>query len=189
MKKLYELKAELECELKRNGKTVKVHKQDCQSFTRHFKRLVADIFTGMERKGFTSLPITFTDGTQQKPYSTANGSGHSWTWMDTVTGIAIGTSDAPFDYTQYELQRKFMDATGLTKSMDVQDYDTSVRFELTATFNINAETDVKEIGLYGSTVIDYYTTKKYLVSRDVLTTPIHVVQGDVLIVRYRITIS
>ena len=113
----------------------------------------------------------------------------SGTWFDVAENIGIGTSDAPFDYTQYQLQSLLMYATGLTKSIDCQDWDTGVRFEITGTFNIQTETDIKETGLYGKILyyVDSYAT--YLASRDVLTTPIHVVPGDVLIVRYRITIT
>jgi hypothetical protein len=106
-----------------------------------------------------------------------------------VKNIAIGTSDTPFDYAQYELQAKLMDATGITRSIDNQDWDTSTRFELTGTFNISSETDIRETGLYGQFASDPNVYYSFLASRDVLSSPIHVVNGDVLIVRYRITIS
>jgi len=184
MKRIYELKAEVECELLRNSKTIQIHKQDCQSFTQSFKHFIGDFLTGTKYRGFTPLPIRCVDGADR--YMGAS----EYIYFFYITkNIAIGTSDVPFDYSDYDLKSKLMDATGLTKSIDLQDYNTSVRFELTGTFNIATETDVKETGLYGTFKAESGGEYTFLVSRDVLTTPIHVVPGDVLIVRYRITIS
>jgi len=184
MKKVYELRAELEYELLRNGKTVKTHRQECQSFTKSFKHFIGNFLSGTGYRGFSRLPITCLDGVNRDM-------SYDFILYEyfITTNIAIGTSDTPFDYTQYELQSKLMDATGLTKSIDLQDYNTSVRFELTGTFNVAVEADVKETGLYGQFVATDRNDYKFLVSRDVLTTPIHVLPNDVLIVRYRITIS
>jgi hypothetical protein len=184
MRKVYELRAELECDLLRNGKTIQVLRQNCESFTKWFKRFVGDVFTGAGYRGFSRLDVKDVNGKLSTP-----GYNQYLYYHYIVKGMAIGTSNTPFDPEQYELQAKLMDATGLTKSIDLQDYDTSVKFELTGTFNINVETDINETGLYGTYRDEGGTDHVFLVSRDVLTTPIHVVPGDVLIVRYRITIS
>jgi hypothetical protein len=188
MKKLYELKAELECELLRNGKTVQVLKQDCQSFTKWFKHGLSAVLTTAGRRGWANVPIRDISGVDQTLYWYTEYQDYG-TWFDVVENIGIGTSDAPFDYTQHQLQSLLMYATGLTKSIDCQDWDSSVRFEITGTFNIQTEADVKETALYGKAIKGYHDYFTYMVSRDILSSPIHVIPGDVLIVRYRITIS
>jgi hypothetical protein len=188
MRKIYELRAELECELWRNGQKIFWHAQPCQSFTKWFKRIVGNFLSGNGNSNFTQLQIKDTSGNLRTILKVGS-SGKPAMYGNVVTNIAIGTSDAAFDYEQYELQSKLMSATGLTKSIDLQDYDTSVRFELTGTFNIRTETDIKETGLYGWATDTNLNDYNFLASRDILSTPIHVVPGDVLFVRYRITIS
>jgi hypothetical protein len=188
MRGIYQLKAEVEFELLRGGKRVLHRKQRCRSFTKWFKRIIADAMTLCGRTYFTNLSITDVAGSTVAPFAYYSVPLY-WYHIHVVDGIGIGTSDTPFDYTQNELIQKLMDATGLTRSVDTQDYDSSVRFELTGTFNIQQEADIKETGLYGKLARDSSNTNRFLVSRDVLSTPIHVVPTDVLIVRYRITIS
>jgi hypothetical protein len=188
MQKIYQLKAEVECELWRNGQKVFSHAQPCQSFTKWFKLFLADFLTGVGTKGFSNVPIKCVDGSVRKISNWYDDYPYIY-YTHCVQNIAIGTSDAGFNYTQYELQSKLMDATGLTKSIDVSDWDTSVRYELTGTFQINTEADIKETGLYGMIRAEGRVNAVFLASRDILSTPIHVVPGDVLIVRYRVTIS
>jgi hypothetical protein len=188
MRGIYQLKAEIEFELLRGGKRVLHRKHRCRSFTKWFKRIIADAMTYCGRSYFSNLPVTDVEGNTVSPCTYYENNLY-WYHLHIVDNIAIGTSDAPFDWTQRELGQKLMDATGMTRSIDTEDYDTSVRFELTGTFNITQEADIKETGLYGRLARSYINTNRFLVSRDVLSTPIHVVPTDVLIVRYRITIS
>jgi hypothetical protein len=184
MRKIYELRAELECELLRNGKTVFSHAQQCQSFTKWFKRFTGNIFTATGGKYFGKLKLKDVGGTDFLP-SQAVG---VWTY-NIIDSIGIGTSDEPFDYNQFQLSSFLMYATGLTRSIDLQDYDTSVRFELTGTFNITENATIRETGLYGLCPDEGVIYRRWLVSRDILTNPVDVAPGDILIVRYRVTIS
>jgi hypothetical protein len=146
--------------------------------------LCTDFFTGVGTKGFTLLKLVDINGAE-------HGIGDTYAIKETyiIDNIAIGTSDEPFDYTQYNLLGFYAWATGLVKSKDNQDFDTSTLFEITGTFDITQNVTVKETGLYGRTYDVGAVLVRFLVSRDVLPSPIDLYPGDVLIVRYRVTVT
>jgi len=178
------VKAEISVRLIRGDKEILNQTFPCRSFTLWFKRFLANFLTGTGIRGFSNRPvkdITNTDRTMGYQYGVAgNYATHN---------MAIGDSSAHFEWTQYHLQGFKMWATGLTRSVDVTDEPPSVIFELTGTFQITESFEVKETGLFGQLTDTVGTVRTFLVSRDILASPIPVIPGDVLIVRYRFVIS
>jgi hypothetical protein len=180
----HSIDAKIELEVRRKNGEVIHQNFPCQSFTKWFKRLCTNFFTGMGTRGFTLLKLVDINGVER-------GVGYNYSIKETyiIDNIAIGKSDEPFDYTQYHLKDFYAWATGLVMSKDNQDFDTSTLFELTGTFDIKENVTIKETGLYGRTYDAGGVLVRFLVSRDVLPDPIDLYPGDVLIVRYRVLVS
>jgi hypothetical protein len=187
--RLHELRGEVEIRRIREGKEDLVFRQPMRSFTRWFRHFVVDFFTGMGTKGFNLLPVPPVTGELYYPY-----------WNDyiykyhIIDHIGIGNRGDPFDPNQTNLVGFIMYETGKTVSVQTGDNNGATLFELTGTFQITFSDTIRETGLYGicymmqdpQHVIGW---RNFLVSRDVLSTPVGVKLGDVLIVRYRISVS
>jgi len=103
--------------------------------------------------------------------------------------IGIGESNAAWDYNQYHLQGFKKWADGYVKRTDITETDSSIYFEFQGIFNITSSFNLWETGLYGKFSDDSRNHRLFLVSRDVLSSAIPVVSGDVIVVIYRFTVG
>jgi hypothetical protein len=187
--RLHGFQGEIEIRRIRNGREDLVLKQPMRSFTRWFKHFIVDFMTGMGTKGFNLLPVPPTTGELYYPFN--NDYIYKYHIIDHV---GIGNRGDAFDPNQTNLAGFLMYETGKTVSIQTGDTDGTTLFELAATFQITFTDTIRETGLYGicymmqdpQHVIGW---RNFLVSRDVLSSPVDVSPGDVLIVRYRISVS
>jgi hypothetical protein len=103
--------------------------------------------------------------------------------------IAVGNSDQSWSYDDYNLKSLKDWAVSYNRRLDTTETDNSIKVEFQGTVQASSAYDIKEVGLFGN-IMPYNTGNAvFLVSRDVLPSPISVAQNDVVIVYYRITVG
>jgi hypothetical protein len=168
----------------RKGKLLHHIKSPCHSFTRWFTRIMGCVFCGESGGRFLQLEVITEEGLTKRinDYPTIE-----------LKKIAIGASNQPFSYDDYRLIDKRAEAVwgteNWTTTIPPTESGTSVYFEHQGRHPINQEFDVWECGLFSYTYMTDLYYHYVLISRDVLSNPIHVLPGDVVFVRYRGTVS
>jgi hypothetical protein len=200
-------KAEIEIEVRdKNGKLIKKKRFPAKSWVGNMVALISSMFSAW---GYSSGMYGTAGRSDMKEiggasrslvlgnYAGANIGGNAPAGTDTV-GICIGISDTPVSLGQYNLGGRITHGTGAGQmqygAMTVESLntDTSWFFRIIRTFtNASGGTiTVREIGLFfrtGYSVSPYYAD--IMLARDVLPSPINVLNGQTLTVRYIITHS
>jgi len=110
-------------------------------------------------------------------------------------GILIGTGDTPWDKDQYCLANQITGDVVTHGNMEVEDgtegeVEPYVRLKRTFTNNSGSDITIKEVGLF----FNYYllttteTNYSYMVIRDVLETPMTLLSGGTITIKYEIFI-
>jgi hypothetical protein len=102
--------------------------------------------------------------------------------------IAIGESDTAPTYTDVKLPMKYMETTSLLYGALI-DKDTYSEFTIEARFTLSVAKTIREVGLFGHTHKAWSSNTTgpdfvWLSARDVLSPPVDVPAGGILIVRY-----
>lgn len=143
---------------------------------------------------YTPKPIKNISGVEKPWWDGINSTLDYWrmpqkAFFFLTKAIAIGSSNEAWDYDQYELLGKIMEATTYTRRTDITETDGSLYLEFEGIFDIQTSTTINETGLYGQFMSGDNAEEKFLVSRDVLSTGIPVSPGDVIVVIYRLTVG
>ena len=115
-------------------------------------------------------------------------------------GILIGTGDTPWDKDQYCLANQITGDVVTHGNMEIEDgtegsVEPYVRLKRTFTNNSGSDITIKEVGLffnyylYKQAPTDETTNYNYMVIRDVLETPITLLNGDAITIKYEIFIT
>ena len=207
------VKFKVECDLtvKKNGEILLKKTIPVDSLTGNFLRLIRALWMG--RYGETVYgTVKKGDGTNCNVHGSIYHSGayghRTLTFSikaggeDDSFGIVVGSGDEPFDKDDYCLSSKISNGTGsgqlvygavTIEDINISDTEASFRVSRAFTNNSGADVVVKEIGIVGycyhkddPTV---YTNCKFLFLRDVLSTPVTIVDGARLTVRYTFKIA
>jgi hypothetical protein len=103
--------------------------------------------------------------------------------------IGVGDSNQPWSYEDYNLISLKDWAASYNRRLDTTETDGSIKAEFQGTVQASSSYDIKEVGLFGNMVTTGPASVTFLVSRDVLPSPISVAQNDVVVVYYRITVG
>jgi hypothetical protein len=103
--------------------------------------------------------------------------------------LQVGNDATPWDYDDYKLKGPKDEATAYSRRLDTTEENSSIKAEFQGLIQATNTYDIKETGLFGSFAIDPSTTFYFLVSRDVLPSPIPVEPFDVVVVYYRFTVG
>ncbi len=139
-------------------------------------------YTTLNITDYTNTVGVWSDMDYNAPY----GVKHLYRITD---AIGIGQSNTAWDYNQYHLQGFKQWADSYIKRTDITESDSSIYFEFQGVFNITSNFNLWETGLYGKFLDENRNHRLFLVSRDVLSSAIPVVSGDVIVVIYRFTVG
>jgi hypothetical protein len=103
--------------------------------------------------------------------------------------IGVGDSDQAWSYEDYKLISPKDWAVSYNRRLDTTETDGSVKAEFQGTVQASSAYDIKEVGLFGNMIYYGPSFTVFLVSRDVLPSPVSVAQNDVVVVYYRITVG
>jgi hypothetical protein len=164
----------------RDGKVIKKIDSPCHSYTRWFIRRL------------TTATLYVPDIAYRPQVKTEEGyllKTSNPTEIE-VWKIAIGASNQPFSFDDYRLYDKRMEVyrAGFTITYPTEEGNTCY-WEVQAKFNIDREFDIWETGLFAFELMEDGYDRYYLLARDVLSNPIHVVPGDIVFVRYKCTVG
>jgi hypothetical protein len=137
--------------------------------------------------GFTHLQIKDTGGTLRTWYEAENG-GYVL-FHHFCRALQVGASDAAWDYDQYNLQNPKDFATAYSRRLDTTEEDSTIKAEFQGLIQASDSYDIKETGLIGNVHDSSAGRYPFLVSRDVLPSPIPVQPFDVVVVYYRFTVG
>jgi uncharacterized protein (UPF0548 family) len=139
---------------------------------------------------YTQLPLKDTEGTER---GMEEAGAFSPGYNHFHRNIAVGDSDQSWSYEDYNLKSLKDWAASYNRRLDTTETDGSIKIEFQGTVQASSAYDIKEVGLFGNFVYSgspYYVYRAgFLVSRDVLPSPIPVEQNDVVVVYYRITVG
>lgn len=119
-------------------------------------------------------------------------SGHASCWTTLyfrlAYKIAIGENDTPPTYTDNKLYLKYKETTALTFGALI-DKDTYSEFTVEASFTCDVAKTIREVGLFGRTHRQTFGQVTgpdfvWLAARDVLSPPVEVPAGGIIVVRY-----
>jgi hypothetical protein len=111
--------------------------------------------------------------------------------------IAVGDSNQAWSYQDYNLISLKDWAASYNRRLDTTETDSSIKIEFQGIIQASSTYNINEVGLFGNFIYGqhydggnwYPDRAKFLVSRDVLPSPISVAQNDVVVVYYRITVG
>jgi hypothetical protein len=104
-------------------------------------------------------------------------------------GIAVGDSNQAWSYDDCSLVSTKDWAASYNRRLNTTETDGSIKAEFQGTIQASSAYDIKEVGLYGNFQSPGGNNWLFLVSRDVLPSPISVQESDVVVVYYRITVG
>ena len=205
----HNINAEIEIEVRdREGKLIEEKKFKSKTWVSNFIKMLRTMMYPYATAGRFDSEITLMDvNGVSKTFKGGEASSTSNIYMaigvrapagDDEGGILIGSSDTPYDKDDYSLASKIEHGTGTgqmtygdTTVEDVSETASGAYFRIIRAFTNNSgdAITVKEVGL---AVCNYYeggSHNKFLICRDVLSSPISVPDGASLTVRYKITIS
>lgn len=179
--------------------------QPCHSFTRWANRFLINVLVrGDTGSLFDEPPVRYT----QLNLKDINGTERPWcdgldglerrvipAWYPQVgyfrfmQEIAVGDSDAPEDYNHYNLQSLKQWCDSYTRRSNITETDGTLYCELQGTVTAQSAFTAKEAGLFGMWQYELYNRTKFLVSRDLISPPIDLATGDVLVIVYRLTVG
>lgn len=210
-KKLDQLKRELslhhglnlQLKILKNGEE-KVYEK-CHSFSRWANRWLMNSLTSnniigmveVAKTGWTKLQLKDVNGVLSNWFEGYNQAGYyhqqpQREYFHFIRTIAIGESDDAWSYDQYHLVAFKKWADTYTVKTDVTETDSSLYFELQGLFDITESFSIREVGLYGNCLKAFPANDNqviFLVSRDVLSSPVPVSPGDTISVIYRLTVG
>jgi hypothetical protein len=164
----------------REGKIMKSINSPCHSYTRWFVRRLACATLYIPELNFRPKIKT------EEGYLLANARPTEIeTWV-----IAIGASNQPFSFDDYKLYDKRMEISraGFTITYPTDEGNTCY-WEVQGRFNIETEFDIWETGLFAFELMEDGYDRHWLIARDVLPSPFHVVPGDIVYVKYKCTVG
>lgn len=187
----------------RNGKLLSSCKGNNDPFVRNWIRMIRTMFTLAESVATTSVNLNGTGGSGILFYAshasqTMSPMGCNAGATVETSGIRVGSSDTAFDKAQYELQTRITHGSGSGQLMygastveDYSDEDTTTRFRILRPFtnSSGATITVKEIGIAICNIVTGTSTSRFLICRDVLTSPQSIPNLATLTVTYRLYIS
>jgi hypothetical protein len=140
-----------------------------------------------------TAPFTYT----HLPIKNINGNLNNWNETAEITPcdfhfhkyIAVGSSNQAWNYDDYNLISLKDWAASYNRRLDTTETDGSIKAEFQGTVQASDNYDICEVGLYGNAVTTDKNNVTFLVSRDVLPSPISVAQNDVVVVYYRLTVG
>jgi hypothetical protein len=172
----------------RNGKIIKRIQSPCHSYTRWFIRklcnatlyeYIMDNRLKYKTEDYDSVGTLLTDKEAKEIQ---------------VSKIAVGASNRAFSLDDYKLYDKRMEVlrsqTDLwTEISPPTESGNTCYWEVQAKFNITDEWDIWETGLFAFMLMEDGYYRYFLLARDVLPSPFHVVPGDIVFVRYKCTVG
>jgi hypothetical protein len=139
--------------------------------------------------GYTHLQLKDIYGNLQTWYEENFVNARHLSWYHFVSGLAVGDSNQTWSYDDYNLISLKDWAASYNPRLDTTETDGSIKAEFQGTVQASSTYDIKEVGLFGAAAYSFGSGFIYLVSRDVLPSPISVAQNDVVIVYYRLTVG
>jgi hypothetical protein len=139
--------------------------------------------------GYTHLQLKDKDGTLRDWYETGFAYAYHLKYYHFTNAIAVGDSDQAWSYDDYKLVSLKDWAASYNRRLDTTETDGSIKAEFQGTIQASSAYDIKEVGLFGAWAFTDSAVAQYLVSRDVLPSPISVAQNDVVVVYYRLTVG
>ena len=165
-----------------------------RSFSRWAHRALMNYVLPNYASSYTRAPLTFT----HLPIKNLNGELKSWYEVDTFAPVScfyfcgklmVGASDTAWSYDQYNLQLPKDEASAYSRRLDTTEEGSVVKAEFQGLIQASDTYDIKETGLIGAFYPTVGPIDYYLVSRDVLPSPIPVEPFDVVVVYYRFTVG
>jgi hypothetical protein len=165
-----------------------------RSFSRWAHRALMNYVLPNYASSLTKAPLTFT----HLPIKNLIGDLRGWNEAETTPPVScfhfcgklrVGASDAPWDYDQYNLQDPKDEASAYSRRLDTTEENNIVKAEFQGLIQASDTYNIKETGLIGVFYPSTGSTDYYLVSRDILPSPIPVEPFDVVVVYYRFTVG
>jgi hypothetical protein len=123
------------------------------------------------------------------PYYFQNIYGYRCTFAHFFNSIAVGDSDQPWSYDDYNLISLKDWAGNYFQRSDALEYDSYLKAEFQGSVQASNAYTIREVGLFGAFWTSADSHNKFLVSRDLLPSPISMEVGDVVVIYYRITVG
>jgi hypothetical protein len=193
----------------KTGKLLKHYVTPAKSWLRQFITMLKGEFATRHATTTGNANVSVIDETgTARSYPFQTSSTYSTYYMNLSTlgdvgdvsqGIIVGTSDTPNTLTTYALGGKIAHGTGsgqlVYNAETVEDVTNpsgnDLQFRITRTFtnNSGATITVKEVGLLVKKYDAAFTSRSFLVARDVLPSPVDVPDGATLTIRYVVKIT
>lgn len=185
----------------RNGNIVKRISRKSDSFVANFARILRGLAVGNCTTATGVQSSTTVKDLNGNNASACTGSGSGLRPInlnagagDDSYGIVVGSGTDPVSYDDYKMSNKIPDSvlhyTAMTIS-DVEEYGTYAIIKLSRIFQNNGSSDVTvtETGIIADNRIGSESLVKFLIARDVLSSPITVKPGGSLNVTYTLKVS
>jgi len=187
------IKGELEIEVRdKEGRIKKIHKQPMRSFVRNFLRHLHIAFSSTNK---ICKDITGADCEVPHPKSGMAYFMNVYTDAgDYELGVVIGSGTTSPSLDDYNLESPYDNSVFDFSSVGFSEVDeppyTILKISRTFT-NISGETKtISEVGLIGmSYSVTHSSHRNFLLARDVLSSPITLMDGEAIIIRYCIKIQ
>jgi hypothetical protein len=159
-------------------------------WTQNLLALMANIMLG---RGYSSpLNIYKTDGSAFNYIETAIVyiGGNYYTAPDPMLAIQIGQSNYAFSPSQYSLLSPIATFNVTSSGVSVSDNGVDITATFTSSWTASGDVTVREVGLILE--VCTYNTNTYsrvLLARDVLSTPVSLVSGDVISISYQVSLT
>lgn len=179
--------------------------QKCHSFSRWANRWLINSLTSnnwcgqvlVATPGWTKYSIKDDTGNFRSWYEGSTYTAPAYSlpireYFHFIRDIAIGESGDSWDYDQYHLLGFKQWANTYTVKTPITETDSTYYFELQGIFDITESYSIREVGLYGNFPSGYAANenqRRFLVSRDVLSSSVPVSPGDTISVIYRLTVG
>jgi hypothetical protein len=123
------------------------------------------------------------------PYCYENIYGYHATFAHFFNSIAVGDSAQAWSYDDYNLISLKDWAGNYSRRSDALEYDGYLKAEFQGSVQASSAYSIREVGLFGAFWRTAESHEKFLVSRDVLPSPISMEQSDVVVIFYRVTVG
>jgi hypothetical protein len=139
--------------------------------------------------GYSHLQLKNPNGELWTVYENYNIYGYHFSFTHFFNSIAVGDSNQIWSYDDYNLISLKDWAGNYNKRTDATEYDGYLRAEFQGSVAASSAYTIREVGLFGAFWLSPDNYGKFLVSRDVLPSPISMEQGDVVMIFYRVTVG
>jgi len=153
--------------------------QKCKSFTRWAKR---NIYANLRKDSIVIRDLTGVDFT----YASSGFDIVHYHWRE---DIKIGSNNSPFDFEQHALLGEVtLEVIQAISTTGYTEEDGTGYWESSKIWTADMAVDIWETGLVGRFIETGGGTRAFLITRDVLPSPVSLAVGDVIKVVYRIRI-